>query len=82
MSVVSSQVETPGSLKVKFSFQRKRKEGEPMDAPGKAQPSQTGPPSTVDDERASVVTLSDEDSSDKGDAGTSTDVAVPPPSQK
>ena len=82
ISVVSSKMETPGSLKVKFSFQKKKKEGEPKDAPGKGQSSQSGLPSTGDDERVSVVSLSDEDGSDKGDAGTSTDVGVPPPSRK
>ena len=41
-----------------------------------------GLPSTVDDEGVSIVSLSDEDGSDKGDAGTSTDVGVLPPSQK
>ena len=82
ISVVSSQVETPGSLKVKFSFGKKKKEGEPTDAPGEVQSSQSGLPSTMDEEVFSIPSLSDEDGSEKGDAGPSADVSVPPPSQK
>ena len=59
MSVLSTKVETPGSLKVKFSFQKKRKEGEPTGAPGKVQPSQLGPPSAEDEERFSLISLSE-----------------------
>ena len=81
MSVFSSGAETPDTFKVKFPFQKK-KEGAPGDAPDKAHPSQTGLPTGEDDEKFSTISLSDGDESDKGDAGVSPDVGVPPSSQK
>ena len=80
MSVMSSRLETPCTLKVKFPF--KKKEGGPGGAPDKVPPSQPGFPSGEDKERISVISLSDEDGSDKGDTGASADISVPPPNQK
>ena len=81
MGVVSSKVETPSHLTVKFPFQKK-KEGGPGGAPDKAHPSPPGFPFGEDEEGISVVSLSDEDESDNGDASASTDVEVPPLGRK
>ena len=51
MSVVSSRPETPGSLKVKFPFQKRKKEDGSGGAPGKVPPSQPEVPSGEEEER-------------------------------
>ena len=81
MSVMSSRLETPTTLKIKLDFKKKKKDGS-GGAPDKEPPSRPGFPSGEDEEKVSVISLSDEDGSDKGDAGASADSSLPPPHRK
>ena len=81
MSAMSSKLETPTCLQVKLSF-KKGKKTESRAVPDKEPPSQAGFPFRDDDNEVSVVTVSDEDGSDKGGTSTSTHQSASTSSQK
>ena len=76
MSVMSSKLETPTLLKVQLPF-KKGKKTESRGAPDKEPASQPGFPFGDDDDEGSVITVSDEDGSDKGGTSTSTHQSAP-----
>ena len=81
MNMMSSRLETPTTLNIKFQFKKKKEDASGGD-PNKEPSSQLGFPFGVDGEGVSVVSVSNEDGSDKGHADMSTDKSVLPPSQK
>ena len=81
MGMKPSKLGTPTILWVQFPFKKKKK----IDSggtPDKESPSQPGFPFRDDNEEGSIVSISDEDGSDKGGASTSTCKSVPTSGRK
>ena len=81
MSAMSFKLEAPTLLKVCLLF-KKGKKTKSSEAPDEEPASQLGFPFGDDDDDGSIVTVSDEDGSNKGGAGTSTQQSAPASGQK